>query len=188
MSFSTSKKNIITALNLLDINKTNNSIKNLAKKIVNNFDNNGRVLICGNGGSAAEAEHFVAELICKFEKRRKALPAIALHSNIPTVTAIGNDFNFDDIFTRNFEAIVQENDILIAMSTSGNSQNIINVVKMAKKMNIYTYCLSGYDGGKLKEICNNILIVDSNIVSTIQEIHLMFLHSLCSEIDNLMDS
>jgi len=160
-------------------------IQELAKKIMKSFDMGGKVLICGNGGSSAEAEHFAAELVCKFEVVRKALPAMTLHSNIPTVTAIGNDFSFDNIFSRNLEALGNENDILLTMSTSGNSQNVVKVLEVAKKMNIYTFALLGSDGGKMKNLSNDNFIVKSNIVSTIQEIHLMFLHALCVEIDKL---
>ena len=101
------------------------------------------------------------------------------------MTAIGNDFNFNNIFSRNLEALGNKNDILITLSTSGNSENIINVVEKAKKMDIYTFCLLGNNGGKMNNLSNNNFIVESNTVSTIQEIHLMFLHALCLEIDKL---
>ena len=185
MSFSNSKDNMINTLGAIDSKKMDSEIQDLAKKIMKAFDTGGKVLICGNGGSSAEAEHFVAELVCKFEVVRKALPAMTLHSNIPTVTAIGNDFSFNNIFSRNLEALGNKNDILITMSTSGNSQNVINVLQMAKKMNIYTFSLLGNDGGKMKTLSNDNFIVKSNIVSTIQEIHLIFLHALCVDIDKL---
>ena len=187
MSFSNSKNNMIDALDTIDSKAIDSDIQNLATKIMKSFDLGGKALICGNGGSSAEAEHFAAELVCKFEVVRKALPAMTLHSNIPTVTAIGNDFNFDHIFSRNLEALGNKNDILITMSTSGNSQNVINVIETAKKMNIYTFSLLGNDGGKMKSFSNDNFIVKSNIVSTIQEVHLMFLHTLCVEIDRLSD-
>ena len=187
MSFQSSKDNIMEALNSLDIDDLDNHIANLAKKIVNNRNSNSSVLVCGNGGSASEAEHFVAELIGKFEKIRNPLSAFTLHSNIPTVTAISNDFDIESIFTRNLEALGKEGDLLIAMSTSGNSRNILNVVKRAQEMNINTFCLSGGSGGELNKICKNVFLVNSEIVSTIQEIHLMFLHSLCSKIDSLIE-
>ena len=111
------------------------------------------------------------------------MPAITLHSNIPTVTAIGNDFKFEDIFSRNLEAFGDKNDILIALSTSGNSQNVINALKLANEMQIYSFTLTGNDGGVVKSISDDFFLVQSNVVSTIQEIHLMFLHALCNEID-----
>lgn len=183
MSFKTSAKRIVDTLDFLDLEKIDNSILKLADRIVCSIKNGGKVLICGNGGSAAEAEHFAAELVCKFQKVRKALPALTLHSNIPTVTAIGNDFKFEDIFSRNLEAFGSKNDILIAMSTSGNSQNVINVLKLAKEMQLYSFALTGNDGGIVKSISEDVFLVQSDIVSTIQEIHLMFLHALCNEID-----
>lgn len=183
MSFTESKNEIIRVLNNIDSNQIDDCVKSLSTKILHSFSNKGKVLICGNGGSAAEAEHFAAELVCKFKKVRQALPALALHSNIPTVTAISNDFNFEDIFSRNLQALGNKSDILVVMSTSGNSQNIINVLQSAKKMGIYTFALLGKDGGKIKSMPDDSYIVDSNIVSTIQEIHLMFLHALCMEIE-----
>ena len=106
MSFSGSKKEILRVLNNIDSNHIDDCVNSLSKKILRSFSNKGKVLICGNGGSAAEAEHFAAELVCKFKKVRQALPALALHSNIPTITAISNDFNFEDIF--NLENLIRE--------------------------------------------------------------------------------
>lgn len=183
MSFKTSTTKIINTLDCLEIEKIDKSILKLADRIVFAINNGGKVLICGNGGSAAEAEHFAAELVCKFQKVRKALPAITLHSNIPTVTAIGNDFKFEDIFSRNLEAFGSKHDILIAISTSGNSKNVINALKLAKEMQIYSYTLTGNDGGIVKSISDDVFVVKSDVVSTIQEIHLIFLHALCNEID-----
>ena len=183
MSFKTSATKIIDTLDSIDKEKIDNSILKLANRIVFAINNGGKVLICGNGSSAAEAEHFAAELVCKFQKVRKALPAITLHSNIPTVTAIGNDFKFEDIFSRNLEAFGDKNDILITLSTSGNSQNVINALKLANEMQIYSFTLTGNDGGVVKSISDDFFLVQSNVVSTIQEIHLMFLHALCNEID-----
>jgi D-sedoheptulose 7-phosphate isomerase len=185
MSFINSKNSIIASLSKIDIHALDVQINNLAKQIVNNSNNS--VLICGNGGSAAEAEHFVAELICKFEKVRKPISSMTLHPNIPTITAIGNDFDFEHIFTRNLEALGKKGDLLIAMSTSGNSKNVLNVLMKAKEMGINTFCLSGGLGGELNNLSNNIFLVESDKVSTIQEIHLIFLHSLCSKIDSLIE-
>lgn len=188
MNFQSAKDSILNTLNEIDVDKIDSTIKDLSHLIVHQCsDRNGKILVCGNGGSAAEAEHFVGELICKFQKVRKPLPALTLHSNIPTVTAIGNDFDFENIFSRNLEALGNKNDILIALSTSGNSKNVINAINMAKKMDIYTFALLGNDGGDIRDLCNHNFIVHSNIVSTIQEVHLMFLHALCFEIDILVD-
>tara|TARA_B100001057_G_C22566904_1_gene839580 strand:+ start:100 stop:666 length:567 start_codon:yes stop_codon:yes gene_type:complete len=184
MNFTTSKNKIVDSLNLLDLKKVDSCIKQLTEKILFSIENNGKVLICGNGGSAAEAEHFAAELVCKFQKVRKGLPALTLHSNVPTITAIGNDLNFENIFSRNLEALGNKNDVLITLSTSGNSQNVIKALKLAKEMKIYSFALLGNDGGKMKLIPDDFFLVNSNTVSTIQEIHLMFLHALCAEIDS----
>ena len=142
-----------------------------------------KVLICGNGGSAADAQHFAAEIVGRFEKERKGYPAIALTTDTSALTAIGNDYGFEHIFSRQVEALGQKGDILIGISTSGNSENVIRATIKAKELGIFTVGFLGKDGGKLKEIVDTAFIVDSDITARIQEVHLTLEHALCNIID-----
>ena len=142
-----------------------------------------KLLICGNGGSAADAQHFAAEIIGRFELDRKGFPAIALTTDSSVLTSIGNDYGFDRVFERQVEALGKRGDILVGISTSGNSQNVINAVKKAKEIGVYTISLLGRDGGKLKELVDLPLIVDSNNTARIQECHLTIYHVICKEIE-----
>ena len=142
-----------------------------------------KILICGNGGSAADSQHFAAEIVGRFEKNRKAFPAIALTTDTSALTAIGNDYGFDNVFSRQVEALGQKGDILIGISTSGNSKNIIKAVEKAKEMNLFTVGFLGKDGGKLKDIVDKAFIVKHNNTARIQEVHLTLEHTLCKIIE-----
>ena len=142
-----------------------------------------KILICGNGGSAADSQHFAAEIVGRFEKERKGFPAIALTTDTSALTAIGNDYGFKHIFSRQVEALGQKGDILIGISTSGNSENVIKAVEKAKEMNLFTVGFLGKDGGKLKNIVDKAFIVDSESTARIQEVHLTLEHALCKVID-----
>lgn len=142
------------------------------------------IFIAGNGGSAADAQHFAAELAGKFENReRKPLPALALTTNTSTLTAIANDFGFEHVFSRQLEALAKEGDIYIAISASGNSPNIVEGLQKAREMNMKTVGLTGNDGGKMNEWCDEILIVPSASAPRIQECHILIIHLLCEMID-----
>ncbi|WP_456384911.1 D-sedoheptulose 7-phosphate isomerase [Persephonella sp.] len=142
-----------------------------------------KVLICGNGGSAADAQHFAAEIVGRFEKERKGFAAIALTTDTSALTAIGNDYGFEHVFSRQVEALGQKGDILIGISTSGNSPNVIRAVEVAKEMGIFTVGFLGKDGGKLKDIVDTAFIVPHNRTARIQEVHLTLEHALCNIID-----
>ncbi len=142
-----------------------------------------KVLICGNGGSAADAQHFAAEIVGRFEKERKGYPAVALTTDTSALTAIGNDYGFEHIFSRQVEALGQKGDILIGISTSGNSKNVIRAVETAKRMGIFTVGFLGKDGGKLKDIVDTAFIVNHSRTARIQEVHLTLEHALCNIID-----
>ncbi|NPA27938.1 MAG: D-sedoheptulose 7-phosphate isomerase [Epsilonproteobacteria bacterium] len=142
-----------------------------------------KILICGNGGSAADAQHIAAELSGRFKKERKALSAVALTTDTSALTAIGNDYGFEFIFSRQVEALAQENDILIAISTSGNSKNVINAIESAKKIGAKVITLSGKDGGIMKNLGDINLIVPSNNTPRIQEMHITIGHMICALID-----
>ncbi len=147
-----------------------------------------RVLSCGNGGSAADAQHFAAELIGRFEKEREALPAVALSTDTSALTAIGNDYGFDRVFSRQVEGLGQEGDILLAISTSGNSPNVVQAIEAAQSRKMRVIALTGRDGGAMHGQMseNDIeLRVPSDSTARIQEVHILILHCLCDLTDNL---
>jgi len=142
-----------------------------------------KLLICGNGGSAADSQHFAAEVVGRFEKERKGFSAIALTTDTSALTAIGNDYGFDKVFSRQVEALGQKGDILIGISTSGNSKNVIEAVKVAKGLGIFTVGLLGKDGGQLKDLVDKAFIIRSNNTARIQEVHITFIHAICRVLD-----
>ncbi|RDU73185.1 D-sedoheptulose 7-phosphate isomerase [Helicobacter aurati] len=145
-----------------------------------------KILICGNGGSAADSQHFAAELTGRYKRERKGLCAIALSTDTSALTAIGNDYGYDFVFSRQVEALAKEGDILVGISTSGNSKNIINALESANKLNCITVSLSGKDGGIIKSLCDYSLIAPSNDTPRIQEIHILCIHILCELIEKSM--
>ncbi len=147
------------------------------------FKNGNKILIAGNGGSAADAQHFAAEIVCQFKKERKGYPAIALTTNSSVVTAWSNDYDYDSVFSRQIEALGKSGDVFIGISTSGNSENIIKAVQKAKESGLKTVCLLGRDGGKLKNVADISLIVSSNNTPRIQEIHITVIHIICEEVE-----
>jgi len=159
-------------------------IKECVNIIVSALKKNNKILLAGNGGSATQASHIAAEFTGRYRLERKALPAIALTTDLATITAISNDYGFDKIFDRQIEAIGKGNDVLIVISTSGNSQNIINVVETAKKMNIKVIGLLGKGGGKQKNTSNIEIIIPSDNTPRIQEAHLTILHIICELVEN----
>jgi D-sedoheptulose 7-phosphate isomerase len=160
------------------------SIESVAKELISCFERGNKVLICGNGGSAADAQHISAELVGRFVKERKPLPCIALTTDTSAITAIGNDYDFHTIFERQVEALVNEFDLVIGISTSGNSKNIINAIEKANLLNCKTVSLTGRDGGELKDISHYNINIDSMITARIQESHILVGHILCEIIDN----
>ena len=148
--------------------------------------NGGKILTCGNGGSAADAQHFSAELLNRFEKERPGLPAIALTTDSSTLTAIANDYSYEEIFSKQIRAIGNSNDLLLAISTSGSSGNIVNAVKAAHERDMPVIGLTGRSGGKMAEIFNLMDIeirAPSERTARIQEVHLLVIHCLCDFID-----
>ena len=148
------------------------------------ISNAGKILIFPNGGTAAQAQHFAAELAGKFVHERKGLSAIALTTNSSIITAIGNDFGYEYIFSRQVEGLGQQGDIFVGISTSGNSENIVQATEMANKMDITTVGLLGNNGGHMKDLCDLKLIVPSYSTQHTQEAHIMVIHELCSLIDD----
>ncbi len=146
-----------------------------------------KVLVCGNGGSAADAQHLAAELTGRYLKERRALAAIALTTDTSALTAIGNDYGYDVIFSRQVEALGRPGDLLIGISTSGNSGNVIRAVESAKAMGMRTLGLLGRDGGKLKGLVDDALVVPSTVTARIQEVHQMVYHFWCEALDTHFD-
>jgi D-sedoheptulose 7-phosphate isomerase len=158
----------------------------LAEKIVLAFTSDRKLLICGNGGSAADAQHIAAEFVNRFELERPPLPAIALTTDTSIITSIGNDYTFDDVFAKQIKAIGVDGDILLAISTSGNSSNVLSAAKAASAQGIYVAGLTGGNGGKLKNLCDSCLIVQSEQTARIQEAHILACHIVCKLVDYLL--
>lgn len=159
-------------------------LKKICQKEIETLKSENKILIAGNGGSAADAQHFAAELVGRFEIERKGLPAIALTTDSSILTSIGNDYSYDYIFARQIEALAFPGDIFVGISTSGNSENIVRAVEKAKEKGVFTIGLLGKDGGKLAEMCDEALIVPSDKTARIQELHEMCIHIMCTFIDN----
>jgi len=154
--------------------------------IQNCFQRHYKVMVAGNGGSAADAQHFAAELVGRFRLNRMGLPAIALSTDTSIITAVSNDYNFNEIFSRQIEALGKQGDVFVGISTSGNSENVVRAVQECTKIGITTICLLGNDGGKLKGLADISLIIPSSITSKIQEMHIILLHLICGEVEKNM--
>lgn len=141
--------------------------------------NGGKILLMGNGGSAADSQHIAAEIVGRYKKERRGLPAIALTTDSSILTSVGNDFGYEDIFVRQIEALCRPKDAVIGITTSGNSKNVIKAIVEANKIGATTIGLTGGTGGKLKELCRYNLVVPNNDTARIQEAHIFIGHSLC---------
>jgi len=181
-----------TIIESIDLHKKifhiSSDINKVIKKIYKTIKNGGKIYICGNGGSAADAQHLAAEFLIRLRPtfNRKALPVISLALDTSTITACGNDIGFDKIFARNLEALGSKKDVLIAISTSGNSKNILNVLKFAKKNKIYSVGFLGNKGGMAKKISNLNLIIPSSNTARIQEVHIFLGHYIFEQVENLL--
>ena len=159
-------------------------LEKIGNKLITALELGKKILIAGNGGSAADAQHFAAELAGQFIHKRKGLPAIALTTNASITTAIGNDFGYEHVFSRQVDGLGNQGDIFIGISTSGNSVNLINAMDIARKNGLITIGLLGKDGGSLKSYCDLKLIVPSQSTQHVQEAHIMIIHEICALIDN----
>lgn len=148
-----------------------------------------KILSCGNGGSAADAQHFSAELVCRFERERPGLAAIALTTDSSTLTAIGNDYSYEDVFARQITALGQSGDVLLAISTSGQSANVLHAIKAAHEKGLRIVALTGRDGGKIAPALNDTDVeirAPADNTARIQEVHLLTIHCLCHQIDEVL--
>jgi len=160
-----------------------NSIDSASKICINCLKSGNKILFIGNGGSAADAQHLAAEIVGRYKEERKGLAAIALTTDTSILTAIGNDFGYSQIFKRQVEALANEGDVLIGISTGGNSKNIVNAINLANEIGCKTIGFSGKDGGEFTSLCVVNLVVPSFETARIQEMHLFIGHTLCNLID-----
>lgn len=158
-------------------------IEHICKGCVECLRKGNKILVCGNGGSAADSQHFAAELVGRFKKERRGIPCIALTTDTSIITAISNDYSFKNIFARQVEALGEAGDILIAISTSGNSENVVKAIGKAKELGIKTFGLVGKDGGAIAKLADFSITIPSFSTSRIQECHILILHILAEIIE-----
>jgi D-sedoheptulose 7-phosphate isomerase len=165
------------------------SVAHAVLAMVDCFKSGGKIMACGNGGSAADAQHFAAELIGRFEREREELAAIALTTDSSILTAVGNDYSYDEIFSKQVRGLGKKSDILLGISTSGNSKNVVKAIEAAKKMGIKIIAFTGNGGGKIATLLDKDdihLCVPSTRTARIQETHLVLLHGLCDGVDHVL--
>lgn len=178
-------KESIDVKNLI-MEKYIDTINNILKEIIKRIKKGGTIFSCGNGGSYCDALHLTEELLVRYYKNRPPIKALTLEMNPGAITAASNDFSYKESFSRSTEAFVKKNDVFIAISTSGNSPNILNAIKIAKKNGAWIIGFSGKTGGKMKKYCNQIINVPSTDTPRIQEVHILIIHILCELIEENM--
>ena len=168
---------------LFSLEKCVSLIEKIASLCISSLKKGGKIVFCGNGGSAADSQHLAAELVGRFLKEKRPLSSLALSTNTSILTALGNDYGFEYTFSKQVEALLKPEDVLVAISTSGNSKNVIEAVKKAKEIKVKTIGLLGKGGGKLKKIVDLPLVIESNNTARIQEMHILVGHILCKLIE-----
>src|SRR3990167_2920460 len=158
-------------------------IRKMSQLLAQSLANGGTLFWCGNGGSAADSQHLAAELVGRFKKNRRALRSIALTTDTSVLTCVANDYSYDDIFARQVEALGRPGDVLIAISTSGNSANLMKALRVARKMELITVGLLGKGGGSAKDVSDHVLIIPSDSTARIQEAHIFIGHIFCELIE-----
>jgi len=161
-------------------------IESFIRLAVETLRGGGKIAFLGNGGSAADSQHLAAELVGRFAKDRSPLPAIALTTDTSILTALGNDYGFDEVFSRQVEALLKKEDLLVAISTSGESPNVLKAVLRAKEIGVKVVGLTGKDGGRLKDICDVVIVVPSSSTPRIQEVHILIGHLVCEEVEKAL--
>lgn len=161
-------------------------IEKAVRLIIKSLSADGKLLIFGNGGSAADSQHMAAELVGRFKKERRALGAIALSTNTSTITAIANDYGYDVVFSRQVEALGRKGDVAIGISTSGSSKNVLKAMRKARSMGLYTIGILGCDGGVIKKECDIAILAESKDTPRIQEAHSVICHIICALIEEEM--
>jgi len=161
-------------------------IVEITELVIDCLKKNGKVILFGNGGSASDSQHIAAELVGRFKKDRKALPAVALTTNTSVITSLANDYGYEIIFARQIEALGQKNDIVIGISTSGKAKNVAAAIKQAKKMGLKTIALTGGDGGEVAKLADLTLLVPSTVTARIQEAHITIGHIICELVEQTL--
>ena len=161
-------------------------IAEMVTLLVETFTHGGKLMVMGNGGSAADAQHFAAEIVGRFKMERKGLPAIALSTDTSILTAVGNDYGFDRVFSRQVEALATPGDLIVGISTSGNSPNVQQALELAREKGCRTVGLLGKDGGSIKNACDLALIVPTNDTPRVQEGHITIIHIVCDLLEKTM--
>ena len=179
------KKSIDVKTAVLNSEAIKNQIESLVKDCIDSLSKGGKIIFCGNGGSFADSQHLAAEFISRLRFDRAPLASIALGTNSSNMSAIGNDYGYDQVFKREILALGSNNDVFIPISTSGNSSNVIEAIKAANDMGIKTIAFTGGNGGKMAEICDCV-VVPSYSTEKIQEVHIMLVHILCYLIESAM--
>lgn len=164
--------------------ETVSAIEEAAKMIISSLEKRGKIIVFGNGGSAADSQHMVAEFVGRFRKERKGMPAIALTTNTSSITALSNDYGYDVTFKRQLEALGTEDDVVIGISTSGNAKNVIEALTYAKDNKISSIAITGKDGGKIKSLSDVSIIVRSDNTPNIQEAHILIIHIICGLVED----
>lgn len=161
-------------------------IIDISKILYDRLERGGKLITFGNGGSAADAQHFAAELSGRFMKERRSLPAIALTTNSSSITAIGNDYDYSEVFSRQIDGLCNENDFVVGISTSGNSANVVKGIERAREKGAFTLGLMGNSGGKLAHVAESCIKVRSDFTPIIQEVHISIIHLICYSLDEML--
>lgn len=177
------QKSIKVKSDIIKNTKLLSKIENLTNEVLRSIKNGGKIIFCGNGGSFADSQHLAAEFVSRLRFDRAPLPSIALGTNSSNITAIANDYGYEEVFSREIISLGKETDVFIPISTSGNSQNILKAIKSAKDMKIKVIGLSGKDGGQMKKLCD-VLLMPSKSTEKIQESHIMIGHIVCSIVEH----
>jgi len=158
-------------------------ISKVVQHIIDAYKENNKIIVFGNGGSAADAQHMVAELVGRYKKERAPLDAVSLNTNVSTLTALGNDYGYETVFSRQLEASAKKGDVVIGITTSGKSPNVIKAMEIAKKIGCVTVALTGKDGGLVKNLVDYCICVPSNDTPRIQEAHITIIHIICELVE-----
>lgn len=169
---------------LLEDSRLLETVSELADEITKCLKNGGKLVLCGNGGSASDALHFAGEIVGRFQRERNPWPAVVLNSDVATMTAIANDYGYDEAFARQARGHLNPGDIFIGISTSGNSENVLRAVEAAEEKKTVTAALLGRDGGKIGKLVKYPMIVRGNVTARVQECHIMLIHILCELVED----
>ena len=171
---------------LLENEELIQTVEALGRTIAAAVRKGNQLILCGNGGSASDALHFAGEVVGKFQKERDPWPAVVLNSDVAAMTAISNDYGYADVFARQARGLCRPGDVFVGISTSGNSENVINAVTAAKEKGAITAGLLGYDGGKLRDLVDYAIVVPCDVTARVQECHILLIHILCEMMEEML--